>query len=126
MPLTIPSTNPGTTAVLHGIGRRVSATHYTTNRPWDNGTVIHSKARRGSCHHSHHQPTLGQVHSHRSKKRRVSATHPTIPQTSDDITQREEALVDSAALGLPQLVVAIILGSQSAALTASQIHKVQR
>ena len=54
------------------------------------------------------------------------ATHPTIAQASNDITKREQALVDGAALCLPQLVVPIILGRQRAALTASKIHKVQR
>ena len=76
------------------------------------------------CHLPYHHTTLGASALSFSKGRRVDATYSTIAQASDDIAKCEQALVDGAALRLPQLVVPIILGGQSAALTASQIHKV--
>ena len=51
--------------------------------------------------------------------------YPAVPQAPDDIPQGQQALVDCAAFCLPQLVVSIVLGRQCAALTPSQIHKVQ-
>ena len=51
--------------------------------------------------------------------------YPAVPQAPDDIPQGQQALVDCAAFCLSQFVVAIVLGSQRAALTPSQIHKVQ-
>ena len=100
--LTPPLPNSWTSAASYSKGRSVCATDPTNAQ------------------------ALGLVCSQATEGGGVCATHPPIAQTSDDITQREQALVDGAALGLPQLVVPIILGCQSAAFTTSQVHKIKR
>lgn len=72
----------------------------------------------------HTHTIICRVSDHAIKAEGLS-TYPTVTQTSNDISKRQQALVDCASLSLPQLVVSIIFHSQCAALTASQVHKVQ-